>query len=299
MQPGTNHHTSRLLRFQTGWTWDAEFVGFFVADAQGIYASEGLRVEFIEGGPSISPEAALLEDRADVAITVPDSTVELIASGADLAIVGVQYKSDPLCVVASESTATSLADLADFTLHVPNVSRARLTRALARAGVALASVRIEDYESRPAVLDEGRRVGIVGYQTTLVDDLGALENNLAIIDLDPDDSRLPQNTIVVRRSRINTLSDDLKAFLRASERGWELNAAEPARFPAEFRQSWYANQTRSVEMEISHNRNQLAFMRIGERGFDLDDDAMLAVSRVARAYGLSAGAVAYSLQSNP
>lgn len=299
MHPDTNQPTSRLLRFQTGWTWDAEFIGFFVAHAQGMYKSAGLDVEFIEGGPSVSPEAALLEDRADVAITVPDSTVELIASGADLAIVGLQYKIDPLCVVTSESMATSLADLADFTLHVPDVSRARLIRALTRAGIALGSVRIEDYESRPAEFNEGRRVGIVGYQTTLIDDLGASGNNIAVIDLDADGSRLPQNTIVARRTRVAALSDDLKSFLRASERGWEINAADPGRFPAEFRQSWYANQARSLEMEISHNRNQMAFMRIGERGLDLDDDVMLAIGRVAHAYGLSAGDVTYKLRNEP
>ena len=74
------------LRVQVGWTWDVEFAGYIAALEWGYYERAGLSVFLVEGGPTVSPEKALLDEAADIAVTVPDSAIAAIADGADLAI---------------------------------------------------------------------------------------------------------------------------------------------------------------------------------------------------------------------
>ena len=123
------------LRVQVGWTWDVEFAGYIAALEWGYYERAGLSVALVEGGPTVSPEKALLDDAADIAVTVPDSTVAAIAGGADLAIVGVQYRRDPLSLVSdSGSGIAAPSDLSGRTIcAVPLSCRATWFADVARS----------------------------------------------------------------------------------------------------------------------------------------------------------------------
>jgi ABC-type nitrate/sulfonate/bicarbonate transport system substrate-binding protein len=272
------------VRLQTAWTWDAEFIGYFVAQTEGIYQRRGLEVVPIEGGPSISPESALLEGRAEIAITVPDTTIEMIAAGADLVIVGAQYVSDPLAVLVADGRSRSLQDLRGYTLFVPDVSRLRLEGALIHAGLHLSEVRLMDFAYRPDAMPRGAKEAVVGYQTTLLHELSLPGAPAHAIELDGPKERRPQNTIVVRRSWLADNTDLVTAFLRASQQGWALNAIDLTIFPRKYRESWFNHLPRTLGAEIEHNREQARFMR-DDLSLDLDASALAGLGRIATRFG--------------
>lgn len=249
------------LTVQTGWYWDAEFIGFFIASHLGLYERAGLEVTFLEGGATVTPERVLLDGAADVAITVRDTTLSMIAAGADLEVIGAQYMADPLAVIIpAERGIAGLHELAGFCIAVPAVSKDGLLRGLERIGAAPDSVRTIDYDGTSGVLLSGEADAVVGYTTTLPVDLAEAGLNTYSLLLAPSDGSAPQNLIVTRRSRSATLSDALERWMRASAEGWRHNVADPARFPKELRSTWFANTTRPVVDEIAHNIRQLEFM---------------------------------------
>ena len=56
------------LRVQLHWQHQAQFAGFYVAQARRHFEREGLVVELVEGGPGIDPFARLKKGEVDVAV---------------------------------------------------------------------------------------------------------------------------------------------------------------------------------------------------------------------------------------
>lgn len=257
---------SMHLIVQTGWYWDAEFIGYFVAADEGLYAANGIEVTFLEGGPRVTPEQTVLNGSADVAITVRDTTMAMLADGAELEIVGVQYQADPLAVIVrEESRVTSLSDLAGLRVAVPDVSRDGLLQGLVRAGVDSESVVTTSYDGTADALIAGDVDAVVGYVTSLPLDLanaGVLTRSLLLASAADD---APQNLLVAHRARSLELDATIAAWMRASAAGWRRNAHNPTHYPAALRATWFADTSRSVDDEVAHNIRQLEFMGDPER----------------------------------
>ena len=78
---------------QAAWINDAEFMGYFIAIDKGWYAKEGLDLTYLSGGPDVIPESSLLSNKADLALTTPDTTAKAVVDqGADFKIIGTQYQ---------------------------------------------------------------------------------------------------------------------------------------------------------------------------------------------------------------
>lgn len=56
------------LTLQLKWTPQAQFAGYFIAQAKGFYDEENLNVTILPGGPDIAPTQVLADGTADVAI---------------------------------------------------------------------------------------------------------------------------------------------------------------------------------------------------------------------------------------
>lgn len=251
----------RHLTVQTGWYWDAEFIGYFIAQSEGIYERAGIDVTFLEGGADIIPDEKLLDGGADIAITVRDTTRRFISEGKDLEVIAAQYKTDPLTVLVPDgSTVDTLADLLGLRLAVPEVSKDALLSAFARAGLDRSKVRTTPFEGSMDVLQDGEADAVVGYATTLPLDLQATGTTTREVPLPQSAEDPQQNLIVARRTRSKELDRTIDAWLWASAEGWRKNAVDPTKYPRDLRSAWFAAVARSVEDEIAHNIRQLEFM---------------------------------------
>ena len=52
------------ITVQLKWLHQAQFAGLYAADQKGYYSAEGLKVSFIEGGPTVDLEKPVLDSMA-------------------------------------------------------------------------------------------------------------------------------------------------------------------------------------------------------------------------------------------
>jgi ABC-type nitrate/sulfonate/bicarbonate transport system substrate-binding protein len=80
--------TTQLL-----WIKNVEYAGFWIADARGFYAREGIDATFLSGGPNLANvEAVVAAGRADIGVDEIAKVVDAIAQGADFVAFGAIYQ---------------------------------------------------------------------------------------------------------------------------------------------------------------------------------------------------------------
>lgn len=66
------------------WTHQAQFAGYYVADARGYYRREGLKVSLVPGGPGIAPLERLERGEVDIALAWLPHALDARMRGADV-----------------------------------------------------------------------------------------------------------------------------------------------------------------------------------------------------------------------
>ena len=142
---------------QAAWINDAEFAGYFIGIDEGYYTDEGLDLTYLSGGPDVIPESTIIANRADLALTTPDTTIKAIAEqGAPFKIIGAQYQKNPIGIVSLVSNPINEPkDLIGKTLAVPPVNVISVNAMLSLNGIDPASVNIVPYAYDPTPLIKG------------------------------------------------------------------------------------------------------------------------------------------------
>lgn len=77
----TSHNELEPFRLQLKWVPQAQFMGYYVALAEGYYEREGLDVEIVPGAPGISPSQELIKGDVDAAVEWFSAAVRARESG--------------------------------------------------------------------------------------------------------------------------------------------------------------------------------------------------------------------------
>jgi NitT/TauT family transport system substrate-binding protein len=106
--PATQAPEAASVRLQLQWTPQAQFAGYFAADAQGYYKAEGLTVEMVAGGPTIAPHTVgSAPDGPEFTISWVPKVLEAREQGSDLVdIAQVFQRSGTLSVTWKDSGIT-------------------------------------------------------------------------------------------------------------------------------------------------------------------------------------------------
>jgi len=93
------------VRLQLQWAPQAQFAGYFAADAQGYYKAENLEVEILDGGPTIVPQqVGSAPDGPEFTISWVPKVLEARESGSDLVdIAQIFQRSGTLSVTWKDS----------------------------------------------------------------------------------------------------------------------------------------------------------------------------------------------------
>jgi ABC-type nitrate/sulfonate/bicarbonate transport system substrate-binding protein len=107
------------LSLQLGWVAGAGYSGSFIADSEGYYTGQGVKVSILPGGPSVSGMPLLISNKVQVAISDPETVASAITQGGDVKIIAAGYQVNPACIMslASNPIATP-ADLKGKTIGV-------------------------------------------------------------------------------------------------------------------------------------------------------------------------------------
>ncbi|MDP2740407.1 MAG: ABC transporter substrate-binding protein [Pseudorhodobacter sp.] len=107
------------VTLQLKWVTQAQFAGYYVAQAQGFYTEENLNVTILPGGPDVAPTQVIAGGGADVVIDWMPSALAAREKGLALVNIAQPFKSSGMMLTCLKETGiTSPADFADKTLGV-------------------------------------------------------------------------------------------------------------------------------------------------------------------------------------
>ncbi len=265
------------LNFQTVWLNDPEFLGYMIAIDNGYYAAEGLKVNYIPGGPDVIPEGSLLAGKADVALTAPLSTIQAIADkGAPFKIIGTQFQKAPDGIISLKSSnIKEPKDLIGKQVACPPLSQPTFKAMLAANNVGEDKLRIVPYTFDPTPLGTGAVDAVVDFVTEtpfLVQQSSGKEVSYFLLW----DFGLPLyvDTIVVTTDTLKAKRAQLVKFLRASRKGWTENNADLEKYPKLYNDTWFKGLGSTIEAEIYHNKAQLPLMASPKGLFVMDEDGI-------------------------
>lgn len=243
---------------QAAWINDAEFAGYFLGLDKGYYTDAGLELSYLPGGPDVIPESTIIAGRADLALTTPDTTIRAITEqGAKFKIIGAQYQKNPIGVVSlKKNPINAPADLVGKTIAVPPVNIVTIEALLALNGIDKAEVNIVPYAYDPTPLVKGEIDASLDFTTNVPFTIGQLGEEAHSFLLYDHGVTLYNDTVVVTEETLATKRKELVAWLRASRKGWVEALADPALYPPQWAESWFAGTGRSIENEVYFNTAQ-------------------------------------------
>ncbi len=225
---GTAAPTLRAVKLQLNWVAEPEFGGFFAAQQRGLFESEGIKLELVQGGPDVPAPQLVASGKVDLAVIAGTQAIEINEQGGQLVALYAVYQSNPMGVmVHASSPYNTLMELweSDTTLSIAE-------------GLA-------DYKWLTAKFPGGKRT-IVPYSSNLAQ--FAAQPNLAsqcfvpsepiALELQGIKTRVfsmseagfdPYNCVVVTtRSYFDANRDLCRRFVRAAAGGWRAYLNDPA-----------------------------------------------------------------------
>ena len=107
------------LRLQLKWSADAQFAGYYVAQAKGYYKDANLDVTLLPGGPNIAPEQVIAGGGADVIVDWMAAALVAREKGVPLVNIAQPFKNGGLQLTCWKSSGVvTPADLKGKTLGV-------------------------------------------------------------------------------------------------------------------------------------------------------------------------------------
>ena len=107
------------VKLQLKWVTQAQFAGYYVAQAKGFYEEEGLNVTILPGGPDIAPTQVIAGGGADVIVEWMPAALAAREKGLPLVNIAQPFASSGMMLTCLKETGiTTPADFADKTLGV-------------------------------------------------------------------------------------------------------------------------------------------------------------------------------------
>ena len=107
------------VTLQLKWVTQAQFAGYYVAQAKGFYEEEGLNVTIKPGGPDIAPSQVIAGGGADVVVDWMPSALAAREKGLALVNIAQPFASSGMMLTCLKETGIAApADFADKTLGV-------------------------------------------------------------------------------------------------------------------------------------------------------------------------------------
>jgi NitT/TauT family transport system substrate-binding protein len=212
-----------------GWVHQAQFSGPYYADRHGVYAAEGLRVEFVPANASRDPLDEFLAGKYDFVIAQPDALIIARQKGHRVKAVAATYRIHPLVYVALQSSGIEKPqDFRGKTVGVAYGHRLPLVAMLRHLGIDPGEVHMVQSGYGLDGLASGK-FDVQG--AWLINELiGARKANLKLNVIAPYDYGITfyADVLVARESLIEQEPELVAKLVRATMRGWSEALQDPA-----------------------------------------------------------------------
>ncbi len=109
---GSTGAFAEAVKLQLKWVTQAQFAGYYVAQAKGYYKDAGLDVTIMPGGPDINPEQVLAGGGADVIVDWMPSALASREKGSPVVNIAQPFKRSGMMLTCRKETG--IATSADF-----------------------------------------------------------------------------------------------------------------------------------------------------------------------------------------
>lgn len=111
--------SAQEVKLQLKWVTQAQFAGYYVAQAKGFYEAEGLNVTILPGGPDIAPTQVIAGGGADVVVEWMPAALAAREKGLPLVNIAQPFASSGMMLTCLADTGIKEPkDFADKTLGV-------------------------------------------------------------------------------------------------------------------------------------------------------------------------------------
>ncbi len=218
---------AETLKVQLLWTHQAQFAGYYVADARGYYQREGLEVSLVPGGPGIAPLERLERGEVDIAVAWLPHALDARIRGADVVSIAQVFNRSAMSLACRRTAAVrSFDDIPGQSIGVWNLGDETSVRLwLRRQGIPETAVTLVPQAAQAADLIEGRVACATIMSYNEFWDLvraGFQARDLIVVRFGEEGLGLLEDGLYVRRAALEDADfrRRVAAFLRATAAGW-------------------------------------------------------------------------------
>lgn len=219
------------IRNQLVWLKDVEFAGYWVADARDYYRQEGVSPVFLAGGPNGPAVAATVAGGAAEIGTTGTLNVfmQAVSQGADLVMWAATYQDAPAGLLSlPKNPVRSAKDLVGKRVGGQQGNQQMLDALLRVNGLKPGSYEFVPVGFTPEPLLRGQCDAYTCYVTN--QPVALAQEGIDHLALTYGQMGLPGygNILLSTRAYVEKNHDKLVSYLRATIKGWERNARDPA-----------------------------------------------------------------------
>jgi NitT/TauT family transport system substrate-binding protein len=226
------------VTLQLKWVTQAQFAGYYVAQAKGFYREAGLDVTINPGGPDIAPPQVIAAGRADVIVEWMPAALAARERGVPLVNVAQPFKrSGMMLTCRAETGVRAPADLANRTLGVWFAGNEYPFLAwMARLGLKTdgspggVTVLRQGFNVDPLIQKQADCISTMAYnEYWQVIDAGFTPQQLVTFRYEDQGVATLEDGLYVLENRLTdpAFVQRMAKFVQASMRGWEYAKANP------------------------------------------------------------------------
>jgi NitT/TauT family transport system substrate-binding protein len=226
------------VTLQLKWVTQAQFAGYYVAQAKGFYREAGLDVTINPGGPDIAPPQVIAAGRADVIVEWMPAALAARERGVPLVNVAQPFKrSGMMLTCRAETGVRAPADLANRTLGVWFAGNEYPFLAwMARLGLKTdgspggVTVLRQGFNVDPLIQKQADCISTMAYnEYWQVIDAGFTPQQLVTFRYEDQGVATLEDGLYVLENRLTdpAFVQRMAKFVQASMRGWEYARANP------------------------------------------------------------------------
>ncbi len=209
------------INFGIEWTPQAEFGGFYQAQAEGLYKAAGLEVTIRPGGPQINTQQLLVSGALDVALAANSfDPLNAVRENIPFVAVAAFYQKDPQILISHpEMGFKTLADLKGHPVLIAEFAHETFWAFLkSKFGFSDAQARPYTFSLQPFIVDQ--TLSQQGYLTVEPFMLAAQGVKPTVFLLSDYGYSPYANLLMASKAMVATKADVIQRFVDASIKGW-------------------------------------------------------------------------------
>lgn len=226
------------VTLQLKWVTQAQFAGYYVAQAKGFYEAENLEVTILPGGPDIAPTQVMAGGGADVVVDWLPSALAAREKGLPLVNIAQPFKSSGMMLTClKESGVETPADFAGKTLGVwfggneyPFLNWMSTLGLATDGSPGGVTVLKQGFNVDPLLQKQAACVSTMTYnEYWQVIDAGITPDQLVTFKYEDQGVATLEDGLYVLEDRLQdpAFVDRMVRFVRASMKGWKYAEANP------------------------------------------------------------------------